>query len=284
MITTDGKLHIKRYLAKLNTDIARSIAFGIGDAAEAVGDKKLGFEISRSDIVLTSLDLVGDRLVYKASLPSDLVATIYEVGLFSVLSDYVAGEFSSKTLATFNSSTESWVDSTAGTDATYTTGTSRLGADSLSHTPALSTSKSDKLTQLSLDLSGYSGADKFVFAYNVGNANTSNIVFRFMTDTANYFDISLGSQTAGYKVTEKNKSTAVATGAPNWNNITEIRVTTTSGAGGASNVTFDGIRVEDTDTINPEYVMVSRELLTTPYVKAAGRVQEIEFSINLSVI
>ena len=282
MLTTDGKRHIKRYLAGYTPFIAQSIAIGLGNKAEAVGDKKLQFEVERADIALTSYDFVNNKLIFKAPLPEGFAGTIYEAALFSSAVNDEAGEFGSKLISTFDTN-EDWVDATTAAQATYVTANSRLGDDSLRHTPAASGTKTDSLSELLLDLSGHSGADLFVFAFNVGNANTSSIRFRFLTDASNYYEFSLGTQTTGYKIVEFAKSAATVTGVPDWEDITEIRVSTTSTAGGASQVDYDGIRIEDTDTINEDYVMVSRELLATPFVKQEGKVQELEFSLDVNV-
>lgn len=277
-ITTDGKRHIKRYLAGFVPTIARSIAFGLGGKAEAIGDTKLQFEVGRSDIILTSYDFVNDKLIFKASVPENIGGKIYEVALFSMDVGMRGGEL----LVTFDSD-EGWSDVGTGTGGTFTTTSARLGTNSLSHTPALSSSKSDRINELFLDLSGYSGADILIFAYNVDNANTTSIVFRFSTDATNYYEFTLGAQTVGYKVVELAKSSATVTGAPSWSNISEIRVTTTSGAGGASAVQYDGIRIDSADTTNTDYVMVSREQLATAFTKDAGRTQEVEFTLSVAV-
>lgn len=285
MITDEGKLHIKRYLAGFVPSVARSIAFGVGGKSESAADTKLQFEVGRVDITLTSYDFVNDRVVYKAELPEEFGGTIYEAAIFSEAANNAAGQFGSRVLATFDSETETWVDFTTSTAGTYTTGVfSRIDTNSLTHTPAASQTKTDILRDILLEMSGYSGADKFVFAYNVGNANTSNIQFRFYTDTTNYFTFSLGTQTAGYKVTEVAKSTAVATGTPTWDSITSISVATVSAGTGASQVQYDGIRIEDTDTVNTSYVMVARELLPAPVTKQEGKIQEIEFALDVNVL
>jgi len=139
------------------------------------------------------------------------------------------------------------------------------------------------MTALNLDLSGYSAADKFTVALNAGNTNTSAVKLLFLTDASNYYTVTMGAPVSGYQVMSVAKSTAVATGTPNWGNITEMRVSTTSGAGGASQIDYDGVRVEDTDTLNADYVLVSRELLASPYVKVDGMTQEIEFSLDINV-
>lgn len=283
MITTNGKLHIKRYLAQFVPSIAQSIAFGVGDLAESVDHVKLQFETERADITLISYDFVNNKLIYKASVPEEFSGKIYEAAIYSMSSNSAAGEFGSRILTTFDSATEVWVDATSGTAATFNSTNTRIGVDSMRHTPSLSTSKTDTMRDVVTDLSGYSSADKFVLAYNVGNSNTSDIIIRFLTDTSNYYSVSLGTQTSGYKITEATKGSATATGTPDWGNITEIRIVTTSGAGGASSVDYDGLRIEDMDTMNSDYVMVSREVLASPYTKQDGRTQEIEFSLDVVV-
>lgn len=283
MISTEGKTHIKRYLAGYVPSIAQSIAVGIGNKAEAAGDTKLQFEVSRADIVLTSFDFTNNRLVFKAPVPEDFGGSIYEVAIYSTSVDEVAGEFGSQLLTTFDSDTEDWNNPTTLADSVFSTDGGRVGNDSLRQNPAAGGSVTDALTELFLDLSGHSNADKFVFAFNVRNAFVSSINFRFLTDSANYYTITLGAQTAGYKIVEAAKSTAVATGSPSWENITEMRVTTNSTAGGGGLVDFDAIRIDDVDTINQDYVMVARESLSTPFVKQEGKVQEVEFTLDVNV-
>lgn len=281
MLTSEGKNHIRRYLAGWVPSIAQSVAYGIGPKAEASGDTYLQFEVDRADVVLTTYDFVNNKLIFKAEIPSEFAGTIYEVGLFSIPVNQLAGAYGSRLIASFDSESEPWT--TGGSPATFTTANTRLGLDSLSHTPALSTTTTSQLTELVLDFSGNSGSDKFLFAFNVGNAFTSNVQFRFMTDLSNYYTFSLGAQTSGYKVTEAAKSSATVTGTPTWANITTLQVLTTSTSGGASAVNYDGIRLEDTDTINPEYVMVSRELLGSPFLKEDGKVQECEFTLDVTL-
>lgn len=282
MITTDGKVYIKRYLAQLVPSIAQSIAFGSGDAAESGTHTKLSFEVGRSDIVLTSYDFVNNKLIFKAPVPEDFGGKIYEVALFSTPANAAAGEWGSKIITTFDSDTETWADASTAVAGTFNTTNARIGTDALRHAPATGVTKIDTLTDVSLDLSGYSGADKFVLSFNAGNAFASAVRIRFLTDASNYYDVNFGAATAGYKIVEVAKSAATATGTPNWENITEIRAVTTA-SGGTAQIDFDGLRIEDLDTINPDYVMISRELLAAPFTKVEGMTQEIEFTMDVNV-
>lgn len=283
MITTDGKIHIKRYLAGWTPAIAQSIAFGVGGKAEALGDTALEFEVERTEILLTSYDFVNDRIIYKAAVPIDFGGTIYEIAIFSAPFNVAAGEYGSRLISTFDSDSETWLKTADDTDGTYVASNTRIGINSLRLAPPISSSEGVKLLELDLDLSEYSGADKFIFAYHVVTANTSNINFRFHSSPTDYYQFATGTQTSGYKITSFNKADATIVGAPTWDSITEIRVFAFSGAGGIGQVDLDGIRIEDTDTINPDYVMVARELLTSPVTKEAGKILEVEFSLKATL-
>lgn len=286
MITTNGKLVVKRYLAQYVPTMAQSIAFGIGAATETLADIALQLQVAQSQIDVVAYDFVNNAVVYKASVPDDYVGSIYEVGLYSLVEDPNATNFGSQTLSTFDSQTELWTDTGTGNASTFGASSTRVGIDSLLQTPALSTTKTDRLAALTLDLSGYSGSDYFTFAYNVANTNTTGVTFRFMTDGSNYYSFALSGTnvtTTGYKIVTANKSTATVTGAPSWANITEVQVATTSGAGGASALAFDAIRIEDVDSINLDYVLVARKVLSSPVTKVAGQAQDIEFSLDVTV-
>lgn len=241
------------------------------------------FEVGRSDVSLVSFDFTTSRLIFKASVDEGFSGIIREVGLYSASTNTVAGEYGSRVITSFDSATEEWVNPANGAAATFNTSNTRIGADSLRQNPAAGATATNSLAQLFLDFSGHSAADKFVFAFTSGNAFASNIRIRFMTDASNYYEFALGAQTAGFKVVEAAKSAAVVTGSPTWGNITELRVMTTSTAGGNAIVDFEGIRIDDIDTINPDYVMVARELLPAPFVKEDGKIQEVEFSLDVSV-
>jgi hypothetical protein len=45
---------------------------------------------------------------------------------------------------------------------------------------------------------------------------------------------------------------------------------------------MDGIRINDEDTFDPSYGLVSRSALTTPLNKLAGRQVDVEYRLDLS--
>lgn len=277
MITTNGKLQIKRYMAHQVPDIAKSISVGIGAISESVAHTALQFEIGRADIKLISYDYVNNKLVFKASIPQELSGKIYEIGLWSQAMSTAAGEYHSRLLTTFDSASEVW---SAGT---YQTANARVGIDSLRFTPSASATVSAILNDVFIDFSGNSGADTFNVAYYNSNANVANFKIRFKNDASNYYTITVTSPATGYQISTVAKSAATVTGTPSWATIAAIEVEVVAGAGGSASIDFDGVRVEDTDTLDPSYVMVARELLVSPVTKVAGRVQDIEFSIPVTV-
>lgn len=283
MITTEGKNQIKRYLAGYESAIARSMAVGVGARAESLTDAALHLETTRMPVSLNFYDFINEDLVFKATVPADYEGQIYEIGLYSLLDAPSSAEYASRTITTFDSATEQWVSPSDQTIATFGTTSTRVGADSLLFTPAASTTTAYALQNIYFDLSGYSSSDSFTFAFNVGNANTSDIVIRFMTDTSNYYSFSLGAQTAGYKITEVTKGAAVATGTPSWQNISQVQVLVTSAIDGASSVELDAIRVEDKDSVSLDYVLVARKVLAVPETKEAGVPHDIEFRLDVSV-
>ena len=276
MITDLGRLHIKRFLAGHVGVIADSVAFGLGSTAASTGDTRLNFEFERAAVTLVSYDFINDRLVFKAEMPEEVGGTVYEVGIWSTEQDSRDGGYGSKIISTFDSDTEDWVG------GTFTT-TARVGDDALLLAPLASATANALLEDVALDLSGYSDADRFLLAYNVGNANTSAVRFRFLTDSSNYFTYTITAPSAGYKISDLAKSAAVVTGTPDWAEINSLQVEVVATGTGSASVTLDGLRIEDTDTNNPDYVLVARQVLGIPFQKEEGRTQEVEFSLAVNI-
>lgn len=277
MITTEGKLHIKRYQAKQVAAIAQSIAYGIGTTTENANDIGLSFEVGRVDVNLTAFDFAEDRLVFKGVLPVEWAGVIQEVGVWSLKVNDQAGNYGSRLLAHFDVS-ETW---SAGT---FTANNARVGGTTLRLAPAASTTATATTSNINLDLSGYSAVDTFKLAYFSNNAFTSAVAVRFYTDASNYYTLTTNpGVNPGYFNTSFVKSAAVATGTPRWSNITSIEARVTATAGGAASVDFDALRLDDTDPSNPDYVLVARKVLSTPITKIAGRPLEIEYSLGVTV-
>lgn len=275
LITTEGKKYIQRYLAGQVGRIASSVACGIGGTAATVADTRLQFEIARYPVVLTSADLVNSKLVFKATLPPEVVGTIYELGLWSLDTNIAAGNYSSKLITGFDGTTELW------STGTFNATNARVGADALRLTASASSSSTSEMTNVFYDFSGYSTADQFVLATN-GDANTASIKVRFKTDASNYYEITFSTIAAGYQFLSWTKNQMTATGTPSLANITSIEIVVTAKAGGATTVDLDAIRVEDTDTFSSDYVLVSRGIPGSPIVKGSSAPLDIEYTVGVA--
>lgn len=282
MITAAGKIHIKRYLAGYEPDLARAIAFGVGQAAETLNDTSLQFEIDRTPISLVSYDFTTDKLIFKANLDEGFDGILYEYALYS-REDSSAGAFGSRIISSFDSDTETWT--VGGVPATYRTTSTRVGNDSVVIGAAASGNATASMQDVTMDFSGYSAADLFSFAFYNDNAFLSSLRFRFFTDASNYYDISFNNGVFGtaFNVVQVPKGNAVVTGTPNWELITRIDVTAFSTGGGTSSVGLEAVRIEDVDTVDSGYVCIARAVLVTPFAKIAGRTQEIEFPLGVTI-
>jgi hypothetical protein len=277
VITETGKYHIKRYFAGQVPAIGSSIALGMGSLAPTLLDQELNFEIIRTNVTSVSYNFLTNKLVFKARVPEATVANVYELGLFSQEINAAAGRSGNKLLVTFDAQSEQWT----GTPLWSTLNT-RLGATSLRQAPAGSATVANEFNG-TFDLGGYSNVDQFLIAYNNADTNAAAVEVRFEVDDTNYYRYTVTNPTAGYKVDSVLKSSLVSVGSPNWDKIAKIQVSTTSKSGVVATVDWDGIRIADTDTINPNYVLVARETLATPFSIKGGSVSEIEFSMAITV-
>lgn len=277
MITTRGKTFIKRYLAGKGESAVGAMSVGIGNAAAAAGDERMQFEFARVPVTVTDFDFVNDQLVFKGTLDEEVGGTIYEVGLWSDEVNPSAGSQESRILTTFDSASENW------DVETFDTANTRIGVDSLKHTPAANTSVSSILSGITIDLSDFTSLDTFTLAYFVGNANVSGFRIRLRTDASNYYEYLVSTPTAGYKFSNFTKGSATVVGTPDWANINEIEVRTGALASGSASIQYDGLRIEDVDSVAPEYGLIARFVPAAPIVKEEGIVQDFEYALPVSI-
>lgn len=273
LITTTGRKAIIDYMAGYITSLVGGISVGIGSQAAVVGDKSLQFEIARTPVQVASADYAAGGVVYKGTLSSEVEATIYEAGAHTIYDPLE--QYDSQTLFTFDGTNELW------TVGSYVSTNSRVGS-ALQLTAAASATTTSVLTDLALDMSGFSATDQFTIAYRANNAFVASLVVRLKTDDANYYTYTINTPASGvYTITSFNKSAMTATGTPDWANITKAEVAMTSTGGGGGSIDFDAIRVEDRDYLREESVLVSRSVLGTPVVKTAGIPLDIEYAITI---
>jgi len=70
---------------------------------------------------------------------------------------------------------------------------------------------------------------------------------------------------------------------PDLTSIIKVGIEVTAGSGGATTVHFDGIRINDEDTFDPYYGLISRSVLTGSDIltKVSGRQVDIEYKLAL---
>ena len=273
LLTSAGKKAIIDYMAGYIPRIAGSIALGIGSTAANIADKSLGFQVVKVPVTLASADYTAGAVVFKGTVPVGHELTIQEAGVYT--GDSTVGEFDSQGLLDFNQNVDIW---SAGT---FTSANSRLGS-MLTVTAAASSSATATLSGVYFDLSRFLDTDQFLLAYRASNAFVANFQVRLKTDASNYYTFTVSAPASGaYTIAALNKSAAVATGTPNWNNITSVDIVTTSTSGGSGIIGVDALRVESRSVAQEDNVLVSRSVLGTPVVKALDVPLDVEYAITL---
>lgn len=282
VVTTNGKRLIQRYLAGQSASLGEAIALGVnGSPSAAAADVRLNFEITRVPVALKSADFTAGTIVFKGTLPQEDVYTIYEMGLWSQYSDAIAAGFASSVLTKFNTAVESWTNITADTT------NSRCSAQAAKVTVAASQTVSVRNSDVNLDLSGYSGNDLFSVAFYKPDNNMASVTFVFEDQTTggNFKSPAqtISALPVGYNVVQVAKSAMVQTGTISWASINKFGMDVTATATG-SNISLDSIRVEDTDTINQDYSLVSHTTSATPLAtKTAVAPMDVEYAVNVTV-
>jgi hypothetical protein len=276
LITTRGRLAILRSLAQ-GSQVAQTLAVGAGTTAATVGDTRLTFEVARATLSTVSIDITTNKIIYKTTIPRETVLNIREAGLWSVAQDLVAGQFGSNLITSFESDFETW------SVGTYQTANARVGSTALRLSPTASATVSSVNANFVSNLSGHSGSDLFVLALNCSSANCAAARVRFISPNGGYYQFQYSTPASGYNVLSLAKSAATVSGTPSWSDITSMEVQATATAGGSVNVDFDGLRVEDVDSFNPDYALISRTVLGTPIAKTAVAAMDIEYTLDVTI-
>ena len=273
MITNVGKDEIRSRI--VGSGLFSTMAFGIGSTPPAASDRSLEYEFARVPVSLVTYDYVNEKIIVKATLPETLSGRITEVGVYSPGSESYGYNFNSRNLIVFDSADEQW------TNSTWVTSGVRIGADALRQAPAANATILSETVSLYADMSGDSGDDKILVAVNVGNSNTANIKLRLGTDSSNYYEFTATNPATGFRILSFTKGNAVSVGNPNWSTIYYIAVSTTSKAAGASQTTFEGIRVEDAEQTERGFSLIARAVVPE-IIKPLGKSQDIEYAFEVN--
>ncbi len=296
MITKFGKRFLTNYLAGNISFPEKELALGIGSTAANVdgNDTRLEFEFYRVPVKLTSIDIteVSGSFVYKAvfvaTIPQDMAGIVSEIALYPASRTSI-NNFDSKFISSFENNVL-WEDSTGSNpqivlnNSTYTF---KIGETAVLIQSPLSTAKEYKTVTGTLDLSGYSINDSLSIAYKKVDDNLSNIRVKFYSSDTQYCYVDFTPASgAGDRIQSVSLSTLfsnTSTTPPDFKNIINLGVEVTATSGGTTSVYFDGIRINDEDTFDPSYGMISRSVLTGGdiIIKPSGRQVDVEYKLQL---
>jgi hypothetical protein len=290
VITKFGKRFLTNFIAGNIVTLSKDMAFGIDGTSATENDTRLGFEFYRAPVLFGSTDIqTADgvttySVVYKTTIPQDVVGEIYEIGLYPSTRSSI-NNFDSKFITNFDSIVD-WEDS-SGINPLNTGSNYRIGGNLLRMSASANSSKEYKSTIPSLNISGYSTADTIRVAYYREDANLSTIKVRLYSDNSKYYEATITpSSGTGYKIsTDIPLSTFFSGGtvpAPDNTNINQVGIIITANSSGDTNVGLDGLRINDEDTFDPTFGMISRSSSSSAIVsKVAGRQVDVEYRLDL---
>jgi hypothetical protein len=292
LLTKFGKRFLTSYLAGAVNFDSKSIAIGIGDNSASVDNTQLGFEFYRSAVNLGSIDIQTNALtqastyavVYKTTLPTDIVGSIKEIGLFASATEGNT-DYSSRFISTFENNL-SWLNDAGSPAETVYTPTPRIGNTWFSLTSAANQSTKYNLLA-NFDLSGYSQNDSLTLAFKQQDTNLDYVIVRFYSTTNSYFEIRFpGDSSTTNKIVSKTLDNLYASGfgagTPDAESIIQISVGAKAKSTGSTTVLLDGLRINDEDSFNSSASIISRSVLTNAVTKSYGREMDIEYRIGLT--
>jgi hypothetical protein len=306
MITKFGKRFLTSYISGINEFVSKELALGIGSIApNAKGnDTRLNFEFYRLPVELSSFNILEDGVdgdgdpvynyfvTYKSTIPQDVSGVISEIGLYP--GDRLSfNNFDSKFITSFTNQFN-WF---SGSDNPTSQGNTQDAngaytflskvSDSMIRVDVTSGQTKEYINSfISNDISGYSINDTIAIAYKKADNNVSKIRVKFYSSDLAYYYVDFTPESGtGDKIQTLTLNNLFSnyTAAPNLpdpSSIIKIGVATTA-SGGNTTVYFDAIRINDEDTFDPGYGLISRSVLSTPLIKKPGRPVDIEYKLQL---
>ena len=283
MITQFGKRFLTNFIAGNASFAAKDLAIGIANGSEYSSsntNSRLGFEFYRMPVefgginIDTSVNPNTYTVIYSATLPSDLAGKINEVGIFPGTRSSI-NNYDSKFITDFELPFD-WSPTPDIDQVNY-----RVGNSSLIFESNGTAEQEYKSTIETLDISGYSNFDTISFSFKALDTNLSEIKLRLYSSSANYLEMVFDSYSSGNNIIDKSISEFITVGSPDKANITQIGfvVVPTSSA---TSVVMDGLRINDEDTFDPSYGLISRRVLSSEVEKVAGKELIIEYKMDLS--
>lgn len=241
----------------LATSMNAFISVGIGSAAPAPTDNKLGFEVARAEITNSSYDAATRTVMYKATLPSDAEFSMSEVALVASGSTATSGGL----LTAFDQTIEEW------TGGTWSESNILIGSTGLN--VALGTASRLNPEGRTMPLRN---SDTVQVAYFGAGGN---VEIRLGNTATDYLSFTFTAQT-GHNVSQKVVREMTRTGEVSLESINTITIIHS----GSGSVTMDAIRVTPEAD---EETLVVRQKLGTSYRKVAGMPLDIEIPLVVNL-
>ena len=285
VITKYGKRFLTSFLAGRDSFSSKSMAFGIDNTAALDTNTRLGFEFYRTPVLFGSTDIqtVNDSttysVVYKSTIPQDVAGYITEVGIYPEYKESLSS-YDGKFIADFDNQLE-WTNTPLITE----TG-ARVGQYLLNMSSNGTSAKEYKTNIQAIDLSGYSVNDTLRLAYLKNDSNLQNIIIKFYSSALDYYSVTITpSSGTGYKISSDILVDNLFSNASTLNvdpsNINQIGIVITPVSGQSTSVGLDALRINDEDTFDPNFGLISRSVLSSPLIKLAGRQVDVEYRLDL---
>ena len=300
IITKFGKRFITSLISGSLGFQSKSIVVGIGSNVATENDTRLEFEFYKSPVQIGSPDINTDTItgvstygvIFKTTLPNDVSGIIKELGLYPTQS---AGftDYSDKYISSFENNTL-WLDDELNSPNLVSSPTPRIGEYlfEIVAEPVLSPetyATKEYSINTDFDISGYSINDSFSLAITQADTNLDYVYVRFHSSDTDYYEArfsGLSDISNPNKIINESMSTffngSNSVGSPVSNSINKITVGAKSKTISGTTVYLDGLRINDEDSFDPIYGLISRSVLSNPITKILGRQMDIEYRIGLS--
>jgi hypothetical protein len=286
LITTNGRTVLMKYLCGLEPDWASSIAIGaVNQNAPVESDTQLSFETMRVPVTLKTYQPAyagsPDLVVVRGTLPANMYANIYEIGLFP---QSVNSESLTRNNAILTDFTEltNWKTNVYDDTLSITNqglsqsnpfvpqgiGSPRYGAYSVT----ISQNTIFSNNEYSTTLLGYSEVDTLdILAYNTVGG-TLTVVLTDISGITATVEYSMGTDTS-YQKLSANMPSSIR----NFSNLQSIDIITDSTA----SLTIDAIKTSAFGELSSSDYIISRSTLSTPIAKTYNTALDIEYFIEL---
>ena len=290
VITSQGYNIIRNYLAGNTRNWAGAIALGaMNQNSPSSSDISLEYELARYPISISGVR--GNNIALVAEIDSSFSGQVFELGIYPQLRNDSSGGFDDRVIVTFN---ENWTDSSGvSLPSSYFSGTEDTPlARSVYRSIIFNNNALIAETETSVGMSGYSDLDSVSILYKTQTTgNNQTIRLKFYDDQlpvagTRYFDFVFDGSTTGYKKVSSQLAYFTETG--NFNDVVS-KVELTSFSGTQATIHIDSIKFDDSDSINPDFALVSRALIgqvngsasTDYFEKRAGSTMIIEYEMEL---